>query len=55
MTWPEGNVTFGYLSTLNTWGKRFNFPLFTALFRLTETASNLALAASSIFAKRLLR
>jgi hypothetical protein len=23
--WPESNVTFGYLGTLNTWAKRFNF------------------------------
>ncbi len=25
--WHEGNVTFGYLSTLNTWAKEFNFLL----------------------------
>jgi hypothetical protein len=23
--WPEGNVTFGYLSTLNSCAKQFNF------------------------------
>jgi hypothetical protein len=25
--WPEGNVTLDYLSTLNTWRRRFNFLL----------------------------
>jgi len=25
--WPEGNVTLGYLSTLNTWAKGLNLLL----------------------------
>ena len=43
--WPEGNVTFGYLSTLNRWGKRFNFLLSRGIVSF-EGAGNLALAAS---------
>jgi hypothetical protein len=31
LIWPEGNVTLGYLSTLNTWTKRFNFLLLTRI------------------------
>jgi hypothetical protein len=25
--WPESNVTLDYLSTLNSWAKRFNFSI----------------------------
>ena len=28
LTWPESNVTFGYLSTLNTRAKTVNFILY---------------------------
>jgi len=34
--WPEGNVTFDYLSTLNRWAKRFNFLLLRGVVPLTR-------------------
>jgi hypothetical protein len=34
--WPEGNVTLGYLSTLNTRAKRFNFLLLARSVYLTH-------------------
>jgi hypothetical protein len=47
--WPEGNVTFGYLSTLNTWAKRFNFLLLISIVLMfKERAATLALAASLV-------
>ena len=44
----EGNVTFGYLSTLNTRAKRFNFLLITFRPNLRETAFMLVRAASVV-------
>jgi hypothetical protein len=49
-TWPEGNVTLGYLSTLNTWVKRFNFLLINhVLFQIRWAAANLVLCRQCCF------